>query len=180
MTSSRTHTTTLRRAAVSALLAFSLTCCELSHAQVRMPVLQAESLASVSVSLPRDLPGEKTLVLMGFEFDHQRIMDTWVHQMNLKRDARPWVQLHMIPSVWGLIGGFVNARKRPYFPDAYQRERVIPMYTDVSAALTAMAFADSRNQVLISVVRRDGMVLARAEGHYDAERAATLLAALAE
>jgi hypothetical protein len=144
----------------------------------QMPQIEVESLAEVAQVLPRDLPGEHTLVLMGFEFEHQKKMDTWVALMNLRADDRPWVQLHLISRPWGLISGFINARKRPYFPDALQRARVLPVYTDVTAFLAALGFADDRAKVLVAVVHRNGTVLAVAEGEYDAEKAARLRAAL--
>jgi hypothetical protein len=149
-----------------------------SWAQGKMPEVHAESLAEVKVTLPRDLPGERTLVFMGFEFDHQKKMDQWVAKMELREDNRAWVQLHVIGRVWGLIGGFVNSRKRPYFHDAYQRERVIPVYANVSEFITAMGFADSVKSVYVAVVARDGSVLATAAGDFDPVKALGLKAAL--
>jgi hypothetical protein len=149
-------------------------------AQPRMPEVAAESLAAVAVTLPRDLPAPKTLVLLGFEFDHQAVMDTWVQKMALKRPNQDYAQLHLIGRAFGLISGFINSRKRPYFSDEQQRQRVIPVYTDVSAFITAMGFADSKTKVLLAVVGRDGAVLARAEGAFDADKAKALMAAMDE
>jgi hypothetical protein len=149
-------------------------------AQPRMPEVTAETLASMAVTLPRDLPAPKTLVLLGFEFDHQAVMDTWVQKMALKRPNQDYAQLHLIGRAFGLISGFINSRKRPYFSDEQQRQRVIPVYTDVSAFITAMGFADSKTKVLLAVVGRDGAVLARAEGAFDADKAKALMAAMDE
>jgi hypothetical protein len=49
---------------------------------------------------------------MGFEFDHQKVMDEWVEKLKLRRDPLPWLQVHLIAQPWGLISGFVNSRKR--------------------------------------------------------------------
>jgi hypothetical protein len=149
-----------------------------AHAAGHMPLVHAESLAEVKVQLPQGLPAERTLVFIGFEFDHQKKMDDWVEKMNLRADAKPWVQLHGISRGFGWLSGFINSRKRPYFPDAYQRERVIPVYVDVSAFITAMGFADDRSAVLAAVVDRQGKVLAMAQGDYAAAQAQALLAAL--
>jgi hypothetical protein len=144
----------------------------------QMPTVHTESLAEMALTLPKDLPAPRTLVLMGFEFDHQKVMDEWVEKLNLRRDQLPWLQTHLIPRPWGLISGFVNSRKRPYFPDAYQRERVAPVYTDVTAFITQMGFSESRQQVLLAVVQPDGKVLLRAEGAFEATQAQALLAVL--
>jgi hypothetical protein len=98
--------------------------------------------------------------------------------MNLRAEVKPWVQLHGISRGFGLLSGFINSRKRPYFPDAYQRERVIPVYVDVSAFITAMGFADDRSAVLAAVVDRQGNVLAMTQGDYSAAQAQMLLVAL--
>jgi hypothetical protein len=147
-------------------------------APARMPLVHTESLAEMALDLPKDLPGPRSLVLMGFEFDHQAVMDTWVEKLNLRHDQLPWLQTHLIARPWGLISGFINSRKRPYFPDAYQRERVAPVYIDVSGFIAAMGFADSRKQVLLAVVQPDGTVLARAEGSYSPAQAEALLLVL--
>lgn len=151
---------------------------EAAAAAGRMPEVAAESLAEVKVQLPQGLPAERTLVFIGFEFDHQKKMDDWVENMNLRAEAKPWVQLHGISRGFGLLSGFIKSRKRPYFPDAYQRERVIPVYVDVSAFITAMGFADDRSAVLAAVVDRKGKVLAMTRGDYSMAQAQALLAAL--
>jgi hypothetical protein len=144
----------------------------------RMPEVAAESLAEVKVQLPQGLPAERTLVFIGFEFDHQKKMDEWVEKMKLRADDKPWVQLHGISRGYGLISGFINSRKRPYFPEAYQRERVIPVYVNVSAFITEMGFADDRSAVLAAVVDREGKVLAMTRGDYSDAQAQALLDAL--
>jgi hypothetical protein len=144
-----------------------------------MPTLQAESLAEVVITLPQGLPAARTMVMIGFEFDHQRVMDIWLEKLNLRAEQKPWVQLHGIGRGYGLISSFINSRKRPYFPDTYLRERVIPVYTDVDAMLTAMGLPISRKEVYVTVVKRDGQVLAWAQGGHDAEKAQRLLDTLA-
>jgi hypothetical protein len=149
-----------------------------AHAAGHMPPVQTESLAEVRVQLPQGLPAKRTLVFIGFEFDHQKTMDDWVEKMGLRAEAKPWVQLHMVPRRWSFISGFINARKRPSFPDPYQRERVVPVYVDVSAFITAMGFADDTARVLVAVVDRNGKVWATAQGDHAAADAQGLLAAL--
>jgi hypothetical protein len=146
----------------------------------RMPTVSTRSLAGAELTLPRDLPGERTLVMIGFEFDHQKVMDEWNQKMNLQAEQREWVQLHGISRSWSLISGFINDRKRPSYPDAAVQARTIPVYTDVSAFITGLGFADDVKLVKLAVVTRNGEVLDSAQGSYDAGSAATLLKALSE
>jgi hypothetical protein len=143
-----------------------------------MPQVQAESLAEVKITLPQGLPAERTLVMLGFEFDHQKVMDEWLDKMNLRQEQRPWVQLHAVGRGYGWLSSFINSRKRPYFPDAYQRERVVPVYTDVKAFIAAMGLPESQKAVYLVVVKRDGRVMAVAQGSYEAGQADNLRAAL--
>jgi hypothetical protein len=147
-----------------------------------MPSVQAETLAEVRVRYPQDLPAERSLVMLGFEFDHQAVMDDWLVKLKLRQDQRPWVQLHGIGRGYAWLSGFINSRKRPYFADAYQRERVVPVYVDVAAFLSALLAGSglplSTQTVYLAVVQRDGLVLATAQGAYDAAAAQRLLAAL--
>jgi hypothetical protein len=143
-----------------------------------MPTVQAESLAGVTLVLPRDLPAERTLVMIGFTFDHQAVMDDWLTKMALREAQRPWLQLHGISQGYSWLSGFINSRKRPYFKDTYLQERVVPLYTDVHAFLAAMGWPDSQMDVLLAVVQRDGKVLATAQGAHSIEAATALRAVL--
>jgi hypothetical protein len=172
---------TLPRHCAALIAALVLTCgCSSNAADTAgfMPQIKAESLAEVAITLPQGLPAPRTLVMMGFEFDHQKVMDAWLEKMNLRQEQRPWVQLHGISRGYGLISGFINSRKRPFFTDPYQRERVIPVYTDVDAMLMAMGLPQSRKAVYLAVVKRDGQVMAWAQGEYDANQAQSLREAL--
>jgi hypothetical protein len=146
----------------------------------RMPTVSARSLTGAELTLPRDLPGERTLVMIGFEFDHQKVMDEWNQKMNLQAEQREWVQLHGVSRSWSLLSGFINDRKRPYYPDVAVQARTIPVYTDVSAFIAGLGFADDLKLVKLAVVTRSGDVLANAQGSYDATSAAALLKALSE
>jgi hypothetical protein len=171
----------MRLAFVACLLSMALQPwpAHVNDANNTMPTVQAESLAGVAMVLPRDLPAERTVVMIGFEFDHQAVMDDWLAKMALRDTQKPWLQLHGIGQGYGWLSGFINSRKRPYFKDTYLQERVVPVYIDVRAFLVAMGLADSQKAVFVMVVQRDGKVLAKAQGAYSPAAATALMAALA-
>jgi hypothetical protein len=136
-----------------------------------MPIVTAESLDSIAVTFPKDLPSEPTIVLIGFEFDHQVKMDEWVAKMNLKADRREWIQIHLINRFYGLIRGFINSRKRPYFRDAYARARVVPIYSNIEEFLRAMGLPESTKEPYVLVVQPSGKVLHYEQGDYSLEKA---------
>jgi hypothetical protein len=139
-----------------------------------MPNVAAESLDSIAVTFPKDLPADPTIVLIGFEFDHQVKMDEWVTKMNLKTDRREWIQVHLIGRFYGLISSFINSRKRPYFPDGYARARVVPIYTNIEEFLRAMGLPESTKEPYILIVQPSGKVMHYEQGDYNVEKANAL------
>jgi hypothetical protein len=142
----------------------------------QLPTVTSESLANVKLALPKDLPGNPTVVLIGFEFDHQAKMDLWVEKLAA---AKPeWIQVHLIGSLYGLISGFINKQKAAYFQDLAMRQRVVPIYTNVSNFLSSLGLKDERQQIYIAVVDQTGKVLIAVQGDYDAAKAQAVLSQL--
>jgi hypothetical protein len=160
--------------AVCLVYAMASHCVMAADSVGQMPTIQTESLAQTPKTLPADLLAARSLVFMGFEFNHQKLTDNWIAQMQLRERQLPWIHLHVIPRYWGLIGGFVNNRKAAYYPDLYIRERVVPIYTDVAHFMKSMGYADERDKMIVAVVGRDGKVLATARGDYDSVEAQRL------
>jgi hypothetical protein len=131
----------------------------------QLPVIKTESLANVKLELPKELPANPTLVLIGFEFDHQAKMDLWVEK--LASTQPEWLQVHLISSFYGLISGFINKQKAAYFPDLARRQRVVPIYTNISNFLSSLGLKDDRKQIFVLVVDQAGKVVFAVQGDYD-------------
>jgi hypothetical protein len=117
------------------------------------------------------------VVMAGYEFDHQAQMDEWLEKLKLKERNQEWLQLHLIGGGYRWLSGFINSRKRPYFPDEYVRASVVPVYTDVSAFNAAMNWGNTTT-IHIAIVDRTGKVLYSDSGAYTVEKGTRFLAAI--
>jgi hypothetical protein len=160
--------------------------CTYSFAQVTpvktqglMPTIKAETLNEREVTLPQDLPGEKTLVLIAFEREQQKNVDTWVSGLNLKSNPFAWIETPVIDPKNPIFRAFINNGMRRGIPDTDIREKTITLYTNRAEFVKSMGMNPSTSTITAAVVDRKGAVLAKAEGDYSAEKAAALLAALA-
>jgi hypothetical protein len=162
-------------------LAVIVTCAGRAVAQAtlgRMPTLSAENLNEKPVTLPAQLPAERSLVLMAFEREQQSLLNTWVDGLGLKDGKLAWIETPVIAKGYGLFSGFIGSGMRRGIPDPAMRERTITLYTDPAALRRDMGLSGDGNEVWVLVVGRGGQVLARAPGAYTADKAKPLLEAL--
>ncbi len=144
----------------------------------RMPTVEAESLSETPMTVPAQLPAERTLVLIAFEREQQTVLNTWVAGLNLTDNKLPWIETPVIGKGYGLIRGFINGGMRRGIQDTALRDRTVTLYTDPVALRKDMGLTGDGKTVWVTVVDRAGQVLARAEGNYSADKAKPLLEAL--
>lgn len=139
-----------------------------------MPFMQAETLGNRKVSLPQDLPGEKTLAIIAFGKAQQTSVDTWVTGLNLKNSTEPWVELPVINpgSAFGRV--FIDGGMRMNVRDEVMRNRIITLYTDRIEFLKSMGLPQNTDRIYVVIVTRQGQVLARVEGDYTEQKAEML------
>jgi hypothetical protein len=144
----------------------------------RMPSIKAENLNERVVTLPADLPGERTLVLMAFLREQQPDVNTWIEGMKLVDSKLPWVEVPVVGAGGRLWQGLVNAGMRTGIREESMRERVITLFTDRLALLRALDLPGEGKVVLALVMNRSGEVLAQVQGRHSDDKANLLLAAM--
>lgn len=144
----------------------------------RMPPIKAQTLNKSEVTLPADLPGQRTIVLMAFERDQQHNVDTWINGLSLPISSYAWIETPVVGEANKLAQAFIDGGMRSEIRDLAIRERTITLYTDRLALLKAMGLKPSIKNIFVLVMARDGQLLATVEGDYSTEKAATILAAL--
>jgi hypothetical protein len=141
----------------------------------KMSAVEAETLSEKSLVLPRDLPGEKTLILIAFARKQQSNIDTWINGMNLKEAKFAWIETPVIDPFYGFFSGFIQRGMRKGIPDSADRERTVTIFTSRVEFLKSMGLPESTDNIYAVVVDRSGNVLSKAEGDYTASKAETLL-----
>jgi hypothetical protein len=143
------------------------------HADVasagKFPVLESETLEKQSVQLPQDFQGERNLLLIAFEREQQKDIDTWLTQMKRYEDIDKEFRYYEIPTIEKMnrfMRWFINTGMRHGIPDKKARERTITLYIDKEPFKKSLQIPDEK-KIYAMVVDRSGNVLWRATGPYD-------------
>jgi hypothetical protein len=146
----------------------------------KMPEFNAETLAERKVTLPRDLPGNRTLVLMTFAKAQQKNADSWVAGLGLMKSTTAWIILPVIDKQNAFVQAMISGGMRVGTPDPKERDHIITLFTNQRDFIAAMQIKSGTKTNYAAVVDRAGKVWASAEGDYSADKAAPLLSALAD
>ena len=141
---------------------------------IRFPEVRGRSLLGFEFALPRELPGELTLVVVAFERRQQDRVDRWIARAvsaGLPPTVRGApgrlpladVELPVLSSLWRPVRRMIDGGMTAGIGDPDVLARTITVYTDVRAFQAALGIPGS-DDVHALVVRRDGTVLAHASG----------------
>ena len=143
------------------------------------PSLTASNLEKQSMSLPEDFAGDRNLLLVAFQREQQKNVDTWLHEMK-RFESRTNFRYYELPTIDRLnpaFRWFINNGMRRGIPDREARARTITLYLDKPWFRKALNLPDEK-QIYALLVDRSGRVLWRAAGDFDEAKAASLQAAL--
>ena len=150
-----------------------------AQAPAAFPAIETNDLNGRALTLPRDLPAEKTVVLVAFTQEQQQGIDTWVKGLGLKVDGTglPWVELPVVGKMPRIARGVVNNGMRGGIPEKAKRAHVVTLFTDADAWSKAVGLP-SKDRVYALVVDRAGNVLARQDGPCDPSKGGAILDAM--
>jgi hypothetical protein len=93
----------------------------------QMPTIKAQNLNERDFTLPQDLPGHKTLVLIAFERQQQTNVNTWIDGMKLIGSAYAWVETPVIESKNGFMRAFIDGGMRSGIREVTIREKTVTL-----------------------------------------------------
>jgi hypothetical protein len=141
----------------------------------RLPPFIAQTLDRHSIAVPDGLPAERTLALVTFRGAQRAHVEGWVQGLNLKSDSSiAWMRMRVLNDPGSAAGrsAIENKLLRKY-PANAERARLVPVFTD-GEDFARSAGLNGTDQVYALVVNRQGDILARAEGAFDADKAQNL------
>lgn len=95
----------------------------------QFPVIEAADLNGRRVTLPNDLPGSPSLVLVVFNRAQQPVADAWIAALDLRRrNDIDWIELPVLRAILKPGSPFVDAGMRAGMPDRDGRARIITTY----------------------------------------------------
>lgn len=142
---------------------------------MELPTFEARTLQGAAKVLPRDLPAERTLVLLAFHQRHQSDVDAWIGRAgdagwaaDLSAPAalvheRAVIEVPCIGRRWSAGRRFIDGGMAASIRVPSVLARTWTAYTDVGRVQQALDIPDSE-QIWVGVVARSGEVLAVAAG----------------
>ena len=143
-------------------------------APARFPAVGGRSLLGVAMVLPRDLPAERTHVVVAFQRGQQERVDRWIARavaagipLTIRGATGPMpvaiVEVPVLSTAWRPARRFIDGGMTAGIGDPDVLARTITVYTDVGAFQRSLAIPGS-DDVHALVVSRDGAILARGRG----------------
>lgn len=171
----RTITTIVWLAVAATGICFALLYPSEQKVMGQLPAHTTQTLSRTPVSLPEGLPSERTLALVTFSRTQRAQADSWIEGMNLKNDPSiSWIRIPVLNDP-DTPDGRSTAEKRlleRYTAEA-ERTKMLPMFIDKTAFAKATGLS-SIDQGYAIVLNRQGDVLARVQGGFDADKAQNL------
>lgn len=162
---------------VAAGLAFALAFATPSESSVmgQIPAFIAQTLTRQPISLPADLPSDRTLALITFRKEQRVQADSWINGLDLKNDPSiTWLRMPVLNDPGTVTGrSAIESRLLKHYPAETERANLVPVFTD-RADFVRAAGLSTTDQSYAVVLNRRGEVLARVEGQFDADKAQTL------
>lgn len=158
--------------AVSAALALALATPDDARVMGHLPSFLAHTLDRQAMAVPDGLPAERTLALITFRGSQRAHVDSWIRGLNLHADPSiAWLRMPVLndPGSSAARSAIENKFLRTYPADA-ERAKLLPVFTDRERFVHAAGLRGT-DEVYAVVVNRQGEVLARAEGAFDADKA---------
>ena len=147
-----------------------------------LPAFITQNLLRQPVSLPAGFASDRTLALITFNRGQRPQIDGWVQWvkgLNQSGGAPvSWMRMVVVNDP-GTDGGRqeVWTRLLDRYPGDEERANFVPVFTDHSSFVRETGF-NGTDQVMAVVLNRQGDVLARVEGAFDAGKAQSLLETL--
>lgn len=163
----------LAAAALAALLAFESP--NDSSVMGRLPALMSHTLSQRAMTVPDDLPSERTLAVITFKRTQKEHADGWVEGLNLKNDnSIKWIRMPVVNDP-GTPEGREEIKSRllgRYTAEA-ERANLLPVFVDRKDFIRSAGLSGAEQAVVV-VLNRQGDVLARVEGAFNESKAANL------
>lgn len=137
------------------------------HAATMMPPVSGKDLNGKPWTAPGGLPGDRTIVLLGFDEPQQAPIDEWIHQLGLDApdNTVPWIEMPLIDNPGMFMRWFIDTEMRGGIPNKETRSHVWTAYTDRKAFMKSCGIASDK-KICILVIDHTGRILAMETGNW--------------
>lgn len=149
---------------------------EVREENVHFPTVSGSNLQREEFQFPRDFSGEWNLVVIPFQREQQRDVNTWIPAFQELERQYPGFIYYELPTIYrlpSLSRTFINEGMRAGIPDSKARERTITLYLDKDRFKHVLGI-ESEDMIHLLLVDRLGRILWRSNGAYSADVLAEL------
>jgi hypothetical protein len=150
--------------------------------QATFPEVKAQNLEGKMMTLPNDFSGDLNLVLIAYERDQQREVDSWLEAAPELFKSYPGVSCYEVPTLgkeYKLAKFFIDRGMRYGISKQERRARTITLYIDKAPFEHALQI-ENENRIAVLLVDKKGSVLWQEQGLYYDIKGNSLKAALAK
>ena len=148
--------------------------------ELTFPQIKAEDLNGKAVELPKDLPGNPTVILVAFVRKQQEEIDQWVEALDLNKEASltEWIELPYVGSRALPFKIVIDKGMRSGITSTEDRARTITVYEDHKILVDALKLK-GLDRIYVIVAEPGGKIRVVVEGPPDKEKKQSVLRALA-
>jgi hypothetical protein len=146
------------------------------------PTIVTSSLSGRRMSLPGDLEGGLSVLLIALDARHQLAINSWVpyvKQLEQLYADLSYYELPVLGRTSILWRPVASARMRGAIPNPSARQRTVPLYVDRAAFCQALGLPENRG-VQVLLMGRDGDIVWRSAGEVTPEKVQALAKAVAD
>jgi hypothetical protein len=132
---------------------------------VAFPTLSARNLEGLDVVVPDAFDGDRNIVLVAFQRQHQDLVDSWVPWLEQHAEADPGLRFYELPTIgriWAPVRNFIDGGMAAAIREPVVLRRTLTIYGDVNK-LTAPLGIEDRSTIALFLVDRAHTV--RWSGH---------------
>jgi len=136
---------------------------------LQFPTLEGHDIDGRKLIVPAHLEGSYNLVLVAYERQHQRLVDSWVGSARQLERRHDHLRVYEIPLIRNL--SWIRRKQLDFWmsqgiSDPVARATTITIYTDVDAVNRSLHIPDSDN-IRLFLIDRAGAVYWRGAGPFD-------------
>lgn len=131
-----------------------------THGEDMFPEIKGINLLGDTKTVPQDLQGNPTILLIGFERHHQTPINQWFKLLDQITEKHPTLKVYELPvirKVNPLYRWWINNGMRRGVKGEQARKRTITLYTDVKAFGERLSL--NREKVAILLLDPSGRIL---------------------
>ena len=151
-------------------------------AAVVFPQIRARNLEGLDVDLPDGFVGDRNIVAIAFQRNHQVLVDSWVPWFEEQAGTDPDLRFYELPTIgriWAPVRNFIDGGMAAAIREPLILQRTLTIYGDVNRLTKPLGIED-RSTIALVLVDGSGHVRWRGGGGFDAGLAHELETMLAE